>query len=279
MGTEGRSQQKESEVASVPSVTPNGAKCQEVLATPLAINAESAERELSMSVILPDGPAAVTSDATERSYDYISGAIRPTWRGRIHAFAAAASAIAGGILTVLSSGVALIASAVYGLSMLICFGVSASYHIIAKTRKSQLFMQRMDHAAINVLIAGTATPIYLVGVDPSWGIPMLVLTWSGAITGLVLKARHKAWRIASGLYILTGWVAVAALPALWSFAGPLPASMILAGGAVYTFGAVCFWKNWPKLNPEKFGYHEFWHVCTVIGGLLHFIAIALLIAR
>lgn len=231
-----------------------------------------------MSSMLDNGQSTGES-STKSAFDYISGSIRPTWRGKIHAVAAVCSTAAAGVLSFMASGVAVIAAAVYGLSMLICFGVSASYHIVAKTRKSQLLMQRLDHAAINVLIAGTATPIYLVGVDRAWGIPMLIITWTGAITGLVLKIRHKAWKIASGLYIATGWVALAALPAMWSFAGPLPALLILAGGAVYTFGAVCFWKNWPKLNPDKFGYHEFWHVCTVVGGVFHFLAITLIVVR
>ena len=210
-------------------------------------------------------------------YDHITESFRPKWRGRVHAAAAPLFAGAGGVLAFLASGVAIIASLVFATSMLVCFGVSASYHIVAKTKSSQQLMQRLDHAAINILIAGTATPIYVLGVPTWWSPYLLAVTWAGALLGVVLKVTQRGWRLASGLYLLTGWIALAALPALWVFAGATVAILILGGGVFYTVGAVLFWLRKLNIKPEVFGYHESWHVATVLGAGTHFTAVALLI--
>ena len=212
-----------------------------------------------------------------RAFDYITGVTRPKLRGVIHAALAVMSSIAATVLSAAASGLAMLASVIFGVSMLLCFGVSAIYHIIAKTERSQRILRRIDHAFINLLISATATPFYLLGAAGRWSTVLLCVTWAGALLGIVLKLCQRCWRSATALYLLTGWIAVAALPAMWSIAGPVPTSLIVAGGLVYTIGAICFFLKRPRLNPQTFGYHEFWHLCTAIGGTLHFIAVAMLV--
>ena len=222
--------------------------------------------------------AAVDDSITEfnsRPFDFISGQWRPLWRGRLHAAMTPITACASIVLAAAASGVAMIATLVYGVSMVTCFGVSASYHTMAKTRRSQLLMQRVDHAMINFFIAGTATPIYLYRGISTYSLTLLVLTWMGTLVGVTLKIRRKAWRFASGMYLATGWTAIAALPGLWSFVGPAAALLVVAGGVVYSLGAVIFWRRWHPFSATSWGFHETFHLCTVIGASLHFVAVAM----
>ena len=222
--------------------------------------------------------AAVDDSITEfnsRPFDFISGQWRPLWRGRLHAAMTPITACASIVLAAAASGVAMIATLVYGVSMVTCFGVSASYHTMAKTRRSQLLMQRVDHAMINFFIAGTATPIYLYRGISTYSLTLLVLTWMGTLVGVTLKIRRKAWRFASGMYLATGWTALAALPGLWSFVGPAAALLVVAGGVVYSLGAVIFWRRWHPFSATSWGFHETFHLCTVIGASLHFVAVAM----
>jgi len=222
--------------------------------------------------------AAVDDSITEfnsRPFDFISGQWRPLWRGRLHAAMTPITACASIVLAAAASGVAMLATLVYGVSMVTCFGVSASYHTMAKTRRSQLLMQRVDHAMINFFIAGTATPIYLYRGISTYSLTLLVLTWMGTLVGVTLKIRRKAWRFASGMYLATGWTAIAALPGLWSFVGPAAALLVVAGGVVYSLGAVIFWRRWHPFSATSWGFHETFHLCTVIGASLHFVAVAM----
>lgn len=214
-----------------------------------------------------------------RRFDFITGEVTPTWRGRIHAASAAASTIACGIFGVAASGLALIACLIYSFSMVVCFGVSAGYHLRARSHRAQTLMRRLDHAAINLLIAGTATPLYLLGAPAAWGYPMLVATWSSALIGVIVKLSGNLSPSSSLWFLLTGWTALLALPAIWSYSGSTTALLVLAGGLVYSAGALCFWRKWPTLNPDVFGYHEFWHACTVVGGSLHLLAVLNLVAQ
>ena len=213
-----------------------------------------------------------------RRFDFITGEVTPRWRGRIHAVTATASAITGVIVSVVVSGLALIACLIYSFSMVACFGISAGYHLRARSHRTQTLMRRLDHAAINLLIAGTATPLYLLGSPPTWGHPMLVVTWSSALIGVIVKLSGNLSPTSSLWFLLTGWTALLALPAIWSYSGSTTALLALAGGLVYSAGALCFWRKWPTLNPDVFGYHEFWHACTVVGGSLHLLAVLNLVA-
>ena len=204
-----------------------------------------------------------------------SGELRPKWRGRVHALAATASIPAGTQLAVLARGAAAVwSSVVFAASMLLVFSISASYHLLARTRRSQAFMQRLDHAAIYLLIAGTYTPLCVVGLPPRIGYPLLVVIWSGALLGVVLKATARADGLARALYMVLGWSAGLALPFAWGSINKVTLALIALGGVIYTAGAIGFATNKPKLKPLVFGYHEVWHSATVIAGALHFAAVA-----
>jgi hemolysin III len=201
---------------------------------------------------------------------------RPTWRGRIHTWAFAAAIPAGIYLIVMSHAAeARVAASIYAASLLLLFGTSASYHRLAKSVRARRIMQRLDHSMIYVLIAGTYVPICLVVLPPAWGIPMLAVVCVCGAVGMVLKLTcfHRAKWLSYALYPIMGWVAVIAAPVLIAHLTPLQLGLIAAGGLAYTIGFPVLLVRRPDPWPTVFGYHEVWHVFTVVAAGLHFAAV------
>jgi hemolysin III len=145
--------------------------------------------------------------------------------------------------------------------------------------KSQRTMQQMDHAMVYVLIAGSYTPVCLLALPRHVGIPFLVCIWIAAAVGMGLKISWKAKRVGHALYLIIGWAALVILPWAYNRAGFTSLLLYALGGIVYTIGAVLFYLQKPKLIPHIFGFHEVWHVFTVVAGILQFAAVGVLIAR
>lgn len=209
---------------------------------------------------------------------HLTGEFRSRWRGRIHALAMCAALPAGIALIVLAEGAAATtATSVYAASLVLLFGTSASYHILARSRRAQLVMQRLDHSMVYVLIAGTYTPVCLVALPQVLGIVMLCVVWCVAAVGILLKSMWRARVFASVLYVALGWIVVFVLPWAYQRIGLLALSLYAVGGTVFTVGAVMFYRRWPTLRPSQFGFHEVWHSLTVIAVALQFTATTLLV--
>jgi hemolysin III len=206
---------------------------------------------------------------------------RPFWRGRVHLIAALVTLPAAALLLWSAhSAAARIAVGVYTLSLVGLFSVSASYHRLARTPAAVKWFRRADHSMIFLLIAGTYTPICLLALPPAWGIPLLVVVWGAALTGValkMLKLGNGPGNAGSWLYIVIGWAAVAALPALWNSLDGLQLLLLATGGLLFTVGAVVLARRWPDPLPRTFGYHEVWHAMTVAAAGCHFALIALVV--
>lgn len=206
---------------------------------------------------------------------------RPTWRGRLHTWAFFLAVPAGILLILAADHAAAIASAsIYAAALLALFGTSAAYHRLTKRERSRAIMQRLDHSMIYVLIAGTYVPLCIVALPPAWGIPILCVVGAGGALGMTLKLvcfNRVAW-LGHALYPVLGWAAVAASPALVQHLTGTELALIVAGGVAYTVGFPVLFLRRPDPWPKVFGYHEIWHVCTVVAAVLHFSAIALVIA-
>ena len=136
---------------------------------------------------------------------HITGEFRSRWRGRIHAVAMCAALPAGAALIVLANGaLATTATSIYVASLVLLFGTSAAYHILARSRRAQLIMQRLDHSMVYVLIAGTYTPVCLLALPGTLGIVLLCVVWTIAAVGIVLKSMWRARVFASVLYVVLG---------------------------------------------------------------------------
>lgn len=183
------------------------------------------------------------------------------------------------LVALAGSGSASVTAALYGLSLLIAFGTSAAYHRLAASPRARRVMQRLDHATIFVLIAGTYAPICVLGLPARWGIPVMAATGGLALVGIILKlaTSGRLNDAASFLYIPVGWAIVAATPALVRGLTPLELSLLVAGGVLYTAGFPVLMLERPDPWPRTFGYHEIWHTCTVVASGCHFASIALLV--
>jgi hemolysin III len=207
-------------------------------------------------------------------------AAQPILRGWTHVVAFLV-ALPAGIVLLLRADTALTraAAAIYATSILLSFGTSAAYHRLARSPRARAIMQRLDHSMIYLLIAGTYVPTCLVGLPLRWGIPLLAVVGVGAVTGVVLKlaAFHRVQWLSYSLYLVIGWAAIGALPGMIWYLPTTPFLLIIGGGALYTLGFPVLLLKRPDPWPRMFGYHEVWHVLTVLAATLHFVAVAMLV--
>ncbi|MDO5701076.1 MAG: hemolysin III family protein [Bowdeniella nasicola] len=204
--------------------------------------------------------------------------VKPRLRGMIHAVTAPLTVIISIALFILASGAkAKVSIVVFGLSALILFGHSAIYHRGTWSTRMAAAMRRIDHSNIFLLIAGTYTPLSVLLLDRPTARLVLVLVWGGAIIGILLRVfwlNAPRWLYVP-LYIALGWVAVWFLPQFSAAGRPAIVWLVIAGGIIYTLGAVVYATRWPDPSPRWFGFHEIFHLCTVGGYACHAIAVFL----
>jgi hemolysin III len=201
---------------------------------------------------------------------------KPRWRGRLHQAAFIVSIPAGLVLVALAERpAARIAAAIYAMSLIGLYGSSAAYHLGQWSDRALTWMRRLDHSMIYVLIAGTYTPIALIGIGGRWGVTTLAIVWAGAVFGVTIKMiKIDGFRVLGGaLYIILGWTAVAAFPEMLRRLSAVQMILIFAGGVLYTGGAIILATRRPNPRPVTFGYHEIWHAMVVAAGICHYIAV------
>lgn len=204
---------------------------------------------------------------------------RPRMRGRLHQIAFICFIPMGVILVAVGrTTLARTATAVYAVSLMALYGVSASYHRLPWSPPARRMMRRLDHATIFVLIAGTYTPVSLLALSGAWRISILATVWGVALLGIVLKVVHLQHmdRLGLTLYIGLGWTAIVALPTLVAHLDAAGIALLFAGGVLYTTGAIIYALRRPDPNPRIFGYHEVYHSFVIGGTLCHYAMIMLL---
>jgi hemolysin III len=171
--------------------------------------------------------------------------------------------------------------ALYGSTLIILYSASTLYHSLKVGPRLSYFLQRFDHCAIFLLIAGTYTPVCLVALRGKWGIRIIVAEWILAVMGISMTLTWKKapdW-LRIGIYIIMGWMIVIAFPALRLALPSTAVDWLVAGGLLYTFGTVILATNRPHLWPGRFTAHDLWHVFVVGGSSCHFILIATFVTR
>ncbi len=206
--------------------------------------------------------------------------MRPRLRGVFHQYAFFASLLLGAVLVVGSSGPAERTSAVvFATALAAMFGISALYHRITWRPRTRLWMRRLDHAAIYLLIAGTYTPFALLALTDVWRWTILPVVWGGALVAIVLKLAWvdaPKW-LAVAIGIALGWIGVVALPQLWAHAGLTGVALLLAGGILYTGGAIVYARRRPDPVPAVFGYHELFHALVIAAAACQYAAVAFIL--
>ncbi|HEX8821953.1 MAG TPA: hemolysin III family protein [Archangium sp.] len=203
--------------------------------------------------------------------------VKPRLRGVSHAFAFVV-ALAGCFFLALApvEGVRHLAGMVFGVSLVLMFGISATYHCPNWSPATSQLIQRLDHAAIYGLIAGTFTPVAaLDAAGGGWGPLLLWVMWAAALmgAGLALLGRSGPRGLRSVLYVVLGMVSLPVMLRLPDIIGPARVGWLVFGAVIYALGAVVYARRWPDPRPTVFGYHELFHLMVIAGATVHYAVI------
>ena len=219
----------------------------------------------------PDGPPGPSDESVD---------CKPLLRGRIHQFAFFA-AIPGAILLLIvaRAGAPRVAAAIYGVSLVALFGTSAAYHRLNWSDRARVRMRKLDHSMIYVLIAGTYTPFGLLVLRAPWAAILLGLVGAGAVAGILIQvfAFHRLRVVTSTLYIVLGWLVLVAAPEIVRRLKVSELLPLVIGGILYTAGAISLATKKPNPNPRVFGYHEVFHLSTVVAAICHYASVLLVV--
>ncbi|HZB34398.1 MAG TPA: hemolysin III family protein [Streptosporangiaceae bacterium] len=208
--------------------------------------------------------------------------VRPKLRGWLHVGAFPAALIAGLVLVALGPTLtARLAAAIYALTSVLLFGVSALYHRGQWSERAVGWLRRFDHANIYLVIAGTYTPIAMLALQGNLRVVVLTVIWTGAAAGVafrVLWSGAPRW-LYTALYIGLGWVAAGFLPQLLEGAGVAALVLVCVGGLLYSAGGLVYGLRRPDPSPRWFGFHEVFHAFTIAAYVAQYVAISFVVYR
>jgi hemolysin III len=202
--------------------------------------------------------------------------VKPRLRGVFHELGFyAALGLAVPLALTADPGRARLSAIVFSSCLAGCFGASALYHRPTWRPRVRSWLARLDHAGVYLLIAGTYTPVALCVFSRGWAVPVLAVVWSGVVVAVLLKL---VWvgvpkRVSALIGIALGWVGAVAFSQLLKLPWP-GLLLLLVGGVAYTVGAVTYARRRPDPVPHVFGYHELFHVLTLVAAACQYAAIA-----
>ena len=204
-------------------------------------------------------------------------AVKPRLRGYSHAVAFVV-AVPLGLLLVLEAdtGRGRLAAIIFATTVAVMFGASALYNSPNWSEAPKRWLRRVDHAGIYGLIAGTYTAFGLLVLSGYWRWVVLSIVWAGALAGIVFKF---AWLdaprwISAVIGVGLGWIGVIVAPQLLHTIGVGALLLVLAGGILYTAGAVVYALRRPDPRPAVFGFHEVFHVLVIAAVACQYAAVA-----
>lgn len=204
-------------------------------------------------------------------------ATKPFFRGFIHMLAFSSALTLAPILIVVTPGVTeRFVMAIYAVSVVGLFGVSALYHRNTWSPRGALIIRKIDHSMIFIATAATHTPIALIALPSRPGWLLFGIVWTAAVLGIagrVVFANAPSSVVASP-YVVVGWSSLFVVGAVWSSLGVAGFVLLVVGGLLYTAGAVIYALRRPNPWPHHFGYHEIFHVFTIAGAACHYVVIA-----
>jgi hemolysin III len=207
---------------------------------------------------------------------------RPLLRGVLHEVGLGVALVVGTLLIVgADGGRASVGASIFAGSVALMLAASTLYHRVIWRPRARLWMRRVDHAGVYILIAGTYTAVGLISLHGVLKWTVLSIVWAGALAATLAKfcwVRSPKW-LSVVVGVTLGWVGIAALPQLEANAGPAAVALLLAGGVAYTAGAVVYARGRPDPAPTVFGYHEVFHALTLVAIACQYVAIAFFVVR
>jgi len=214
-------------------------------------------------------------DPLNFTHSATSDSEKPKMRGWSHACGAILAVPATWVLVgAAEPGPATTGAVVYGLSMILLLGVSGTYHVPFWPESIRAKLRLLDHSMIYVLLGGSYTPFCLMTGDWVGGV-VLPVVWVLSLVGILrtlFVPNMRRW-VKAFSYVLMGWIS---LPLIYKWTESLGTDVVaylLAGGLVYTAGAVVYTRKQPNPWPTTFGYHEVFHVAVLLGCAAHYKAV------
>jgi len=225
---------------------------------------------LSTPTQVIDAPAPLYDSVRDVYY------VKPAMRGWMHLFWFEAALVLGTLLIARADGAKhVVAAAVFAGCVAGLFGASALYHRGNWGTRWNARLQRLDHAMIFLVIAGTATPVFLLAAPGAIGAVGLITMWSITAVALVV---HLFWMdapelLVGGSFFVLGAIGTAVIPEVWIHVGIAPAILLIAGSLLHVTGAISYQRRSPDPRPSVFGYHEVFHTYVCIAAACQYVAI------
>lgn len=173
------------------------------------------------------------------------------------------------------STVALTAVIIFGISMILLYAASATYHLVVSSDKVISFLRRLDHSMIFLLIAGSYTPFCLIALEGTTGWVLFGIIITIAIVGISFKLiwfNCPRW-LSTSIYVIMGWIAVFLMGPLKESLSSQGLSLLIIGGVFYTIGAIIYATKPKFLKSKYLGFHEIFHIFIMFGTLTHFLCV------
>jgi hemolysin III len=203
--------------------------------------------------------------------------VKPRLRGWLHAGTFPLATAAGVVLIVLApTALGRVGAVVFSVTGMLLFGVSAVYHRGTWSPRSGVWLRRLDHSNIFLLIAGTYTPFALLLLSGADRWLLLGIAWGGALLGVAFRTLWvwaPRW-LYTPIYIALGWAAVFWLDD-FAAGGAATLTLIIVGGALYSCGGLVYALRRPDPSPRWFGFHEVFHSLTVAAYVVHYVGVSL----
>lgn len=169
----------------------------------------------------------------------------------------------------------LMAVIIFGLSLILLYSASATYHMVMAKDKVIAFFRKMDHSMIYILIAGTYTPFCLIALNGTTGWTLFGIVSALAATGVVFKMIwfHCPRWLSTSLYLAMGWLVILFISPLSAALAPEGLLLLILGGGFYTIGGVIYGLKPKWLQFRYLGFHEIFHVFVLLGSFAHFLSV------
>lgn len=174
-----------------------------------------------------------------------------------------------------ASAIDITAVIIFGISMILLYSASATYHLVMASDKVIAFLRKIDHSMIFILIAGSYTPFCLIALKENRGWILFTIVASIAVCGVLFKMvwfNCPRW-ISTSIYVGMGWISVFIIKPLYSVVSFEGVFLLVLGGIFYTIGAVIYAIKPSALKFKNLGFHEIFHIFILLGSLCHFISV------
>lgn len=164
---------------------------------------------------------------------------------------------------------------IFGISMILLYSASATYHLVVSSDNVIAYLRRIDHAMIFLLIAGSYTPFCLIALKGTTGFTMFLIIASIAIVGICFKLiwfNCPRW-LSTSIYVLMGWMAIFLVGPLKNALSEEGLNLLIFGGVFYTIGALIYAIKPKFLKFKNFGFHEIFHIFIMLGTFTHFLCV------